>query len=419
MYWMLLLSPTYSNARLIDRSVRIVLLPDKEILTMFAANVLTYWLFAAGITGIIAFIYPYLIYPAVLKFLPKRAIYPGQAEKQTGSNCSLLFCAYNEAETLPEKIDNLRKIKELLPELTISVYSDGSEDDTDKLLDGAGNLLDVVKAEQRQGKAAGLRKLIGACDSEIIVLMDANTVVSPETFPRLLAYFEDEKIGAVTGRLSYINTDLAENGATASVGGAYWRLEEKIKELETRSGSMMGGDGALLAMRKDYYPTIPPNQSDDMTASLEVMFNGLRCVSASDVHSFERAVEKSDEEFARKRRVSCRSYTTHRTSKNRLQKLEFIDRFKWFSHRVMRWWGGVVLMVSLLLFQLAFFTIGLGFLFFAATVIGSVLVITLGRRKVPVISQVYEILRAIFATNIGMMESLLGRDYVMWKPANR
>jgi len=85
----------------------------------------------------------------------------------------------------------------------------------------------------------------------------------------------------------------------------------------------------------------------------------------------------------------------------------------------MRWWGGIVLMVSLLLFQLAFLTIGHGFLFFTVTVIGSVLVIGLGRLKVPVISQIYEILRAIFATNIGMMESLLGRDYVMWKPANR
>ncbi len=298
------------------------------------------------------------------------------------------------------------------------MYSDSSDDGTDELLAEASDLLTAIKGTHRQGKSAGLRLMVDDCKSDIIVLMDANTLVSAETFPRLLAYFDDDSIGAVTGRLSYINAGFNDNGATASVGGAYWRLEETIKALETRSGSMMGADGALLAMRRANYPMIPPNQSDDMTASLEVMFDGLRCISAPDVHSFERAVENSDEEFARKRRVSCRSYTTHLASKKRLRRLGLLDRFKWFSHRVMRWWSGVVLVASLLLFQGAFFSIGYGLHFTVTLAVVAVLLVILGRSGFPVVSQVYEILRAITATTFGMAEALAGRRYVTWQPAS-
>jgi hypothetical protein len=40
-----------------------------------------------------------------------------------------------------------------------------------------------------------------------------------------------------------------------------------------------------------------------------------------------------------------------------------------------------------------------------------------GRHGVPVVSSVYEILLAVTATAIGVVESLSGRKYQIWTPA--
>jgi len=370
--------------------------------------------FACAATTI-AVIYPYLLYPILLRFLPKRGIRIGSPPNSPPS-CALLFCAYNEEKSLPGKIENLRAIKAKMPALRIAVYSDASSDASNELLSQAADLLTLDVGEQRIGKSLGMRRLIQSIDAEIVLLTDANVLIDADTLPKMLHYFDDPEVGAVAGKLIYTNADDDAN-AVAHVGGLYWRLEEHIKALESASGSMMGADGSLFAIRRECYPDVPPELSDDMSVSMSVMFSGLRCVSAPEVYAYENCVTKSDEEFTRKRRVSCGSYSTHRYFRKELRQLPLINRFKWFSHRVVRWWGGPLLVLSVLLFisagAIAGYPIGS-----VAFVVGAfALTFILGRFGVSPFSAVYEILRAMAATTIGVFEALLGKTYLTWSPA--
>ena len=114
-------------------------------------------------------VYPYLIYPLVLRRLRPRPVTKGPVNV----TASLLFCAFNEAEGLPAKIANLRTLKRLRPDLQILAYDDGSTDATLGLLDAASDVLTVVHGPGRTGKAAGMKLLVKRATGDILIFTDA------------------------------------------------------------------------------------------------------------------------------------------------------------------------------------------------------------------------------------------------------
>src|SRR3546814_10328028 len=87
-----------------------------------------------------------------------------------------------------------------------------------------------------------MHTLVQAAEGDIVVFTDANVMVDPAALAALRRSFADPTVGCVCGQLVYTNP---EEGATAAVGSFYWRLEERIKALESRSGSTMGADGSI------------------------------------------------------------------------------------------------------------------------------------------------------------------------------
>jgi cellulose synthase/poly-beta-1,6-N-acetylglucosamine synthase-like glycosyltransferase len=370
---------------------------------------------ALAVTCGLLFVYPYAIYALLLRLLPT---YVGTArEKRTGEerplDAALLFCAYNEEAALPSKIENVRLLKAEVPSLRVLAYSDCSSDGTNELLAGARDVLEPVLGEYRVGKVAGLQKLVERTDADILVLTDANVIIEPGSLPRLLEYFEDPEIGCVAGTLVYVEGAAASGSSTARVGGLYWRLEEHIKQLESRSGSTMGADGSFYARRRRGFPRVPSDLVDDMAISFAVLFDGLRCVSAPDARAYETSVADSDEEFRRKRRIGCGSYSTYRFMRGRIAHLQPIDRFKFVSHKLIRWWGAAFLTLSVSFSLAAFASV----LTVAMFVVGALVVVLLGRLGAPLIGSLYEIVLAVVATGIGLVESLFGRRYALWTPA--
>lgn len=363
------------------------------------------------------FLYPYAIYPFVLRLLPKKPYSPEFGIQAHDLSIALVFCAYNEAEVLPKKIDNIRVLKRGWPELQVYAYSDCSSDSTNELLLGASDLLTPVIGETRVGKANGMGKLVSMTDADIVVFTDANVIMDPKSMERLCRYFQDPSIGTVAGTLIYEHDDYDQCSMTAKVGGVYWRLEEYIKKLESNTGSTTGADGSLFARRREGYPDVPPHLLDDLTASISVMFDGLRCVSAPDVFAYERSVSVPSEEFRRKRRIACRGFNTYRYLYPKIKTLSFLDKFKFFSHKVMRWWGVVYLSGAFVCVLTGGWTAGYPLLTLAIVGTGMSLLWALGAMGLPMFSTLREILQAIIATGIGVVESLAGRTYQTWTPA--
>jgi cellulose synthase/poly-beta-1,6-N-acetylglucosamine synthase-like glycosyltransferase len=363
-----------------------------------------------------ALIYPYLLYPAMLLFIRKQPFRPNSDDSAANPTVAFLFCAYNEELALPAKINNISDIKALWPDIEVRAYTDCCTDNSVALLRQAEDVVIVHEGLIRTGKVEGMRRLVGATKAEILIFTDANVIVEPESIGRLVAYFADPDIGMVAGTLHYTNPD---DSASARTNSAYWRLEELIKRLESETGSTMGADGSLFSMRSSSYPVIPAELIDDMIASMNPLFDGYRIVSAPDVHAFETAVISSREEFKRKRRIACGAFNTHRYLWPRLRTMSLLNRFKYFSHKYLRWFSAVFL-VLWAVFAIAAIA-SLGHVQVAVVAAGSGLAaLLIGRQfDVPIVSPLTEVVLGMLATGLGVLEAITGRSYQTWTPPAR
>ena len=87
-------------------------------------------------------IYPYLLYPQLLKFLPDRPVARDQAHR---CSATLVFCAYNEGPIMAEKLRNIEVLKRRHPDLEVLAFDDGSSDDTYTQMAARPELLTVVR----------------------------------------------------------------------------------------------------------------------------------------------------------------------------------------------------------------------------------------------------------------------------------
>jgi len=373
-------------------------------------------LLCLSVLSFLALIYPYLLYPAILRLFKKQPYRPSADGPLPDSRVALLFCAYNEESALPAKIKNIRDIKKLAPAIEVRAYTDCCTDASVAMLRTANDVVTLHEGTARTGKVEGMRQLVEATDADILIFTDANVMVEPESIPRLIAYFTKPDIGAVAGTLHYTNP---HDSASAQTNSAYWRLEETIKRLESETGSTMGADGSLFATRRSTYPAIPPHLIDDMIASMSPLFSGLRTVSAPDVHAFETAVIKSSEEFRRKRRIACGAFSTHRFLLPQLRTLSLMNKFKYYSHKYLRWMSAVFLILSVVFGAAALAALGHLQLAAALLPIGLLLLLIGRRYSIPLLSPATEIVMGILATGVGVFEAIAGRNYRTWAPPAR
>jgi cellulose synthase/poly-beta-1,6-N-acetylglucosamine synthase-like glycosyltransferase len=357
-------------------------------------------------------VYPFAVYPVILRALPEKRVATGAPDDVLHS-VTLLFCAYNEAGSLPDKIANLRDLKERYPSLEVLAFDDGSTDGTGALLAAATDILTVVTGPGRSGKAKGMKTLVARATGDILVFTDANVTLDKGALGRLLSYYSDPRIGGVLGSLLYHGADAS---ASANVGGLYWRIEEKLKKLESRCGNVMGADGSIFSVRRSLYPDFPDNVLDDLTVSMSVVFSGMRLVKAEDVIAHESMVAVREEELRRKVRIAARSWITHRYLRPGLRAMSRLDRFKYASRKLVRWFGAVwMLGAGISAFALA---ASWGFEWLAGLFVACLAVAAWGMvRRRGVFASLFDIALAYFATLQGIMLAIAGRDFTTWAPA--
>ncbi len=358
---------------------------------------------------LLLFAYPYAIYPFLVRRLPRKPV----NKLPINFSMSLLFCAYNEAQSLPAKIQNLTNLKERYESLEILVFDDGSTDGTTELLNAASEILTVVQGEGRSGKACGMKQLARMAKGDILIFSDANVLLAEDGPEKLLPYYGDSDVGGVCGSLVY---SAEEGAATAEVGSIYWRLDEKLKSLESDTGSVMGADGSIFSIRRDLYPDFPDSVLDDFTVSMHVVFAGQRLVKAPDVLAFENSVSDRYDELRRKIRIGARSYHTHLHLAPKLSAMSGIDRFKYVSRKYLRWFGGTSLTLSFIFAIAAIYAVA-PMLALAATLVSVSLALLLSVAGSGTAAKVGDAILAVFATQYGVFKGMSGQTVSTWAPA--
>ena len=357
------------------------------------------------------FILPYVIYPVLLRLLPEVKV--RQDHQGVSFSYSLLFCAYNEENSLPAKLENIASLKKKHPDLEVLVFDDGSSDETLKLLKASHCIDVIIEGSGRSGKAAGMKQLAKAAAGQILLFTDANVILDLSAIEALGKYYSDDQIGGVCGTLHYVGEN---NSMTAEMNGQYWRLEEKIKVLESRSGNVMGADGSLFSVRKCLYPDFPDSVLDDFTVSMSVVFSGYRLLQAQDFTAYERLVQSSAEEWERKIRIATRAFYTHMKFGAKIRQMRLIDRWKYFCRKYVRWNGGISFMIALSSAVLlipyvsiwTFISASASYIALALLALASFIVI--GWKCRPLIS-------AVLATQIGVFRARRGLTVQTWTPA--
>jgi cellulose synthase/poly-beta-1,6-N-acetylglucosamine synthase-like glycosyltransferase len=364
---------------------------------------------------LIATIYPYVLYPLILRTLPEKPILRDDDIPENGCDFALVFCAYNEAKAIPDKLQNLWELRAEYPELELLAYDDCSSDGTAELIENSGLDIKLVRGE-RTGKAHGMKSLASLTQREFIVFTDANVELDPDALRQLRAIYADQSVGGVCGQLLYVD---AGASAVAMTGGTYWKLEEMIKSLESRSGNVMGADGSVFSIRRSLYPSFPDSVLDDLTVSMSVIFQARRLIKDPRVIGRERIVASRPDDFSRRVRIATRAFHTHLWFKPQIRRLSAGDRWRYWSHRYLRWHGAAFIATGYLC-VLAALAISSNWAAVATVGVASFTLYLAGSRtQHGPISAIVHITASILITGIGVTKARRGGTMTTWQPPTR
>ena len=374
------------------------------------------WLYAVALLGASA---PLVIYPLTLVLL-SNLFRKTHAIGDALPTVTLVISAFNEANVIEAKLDNALSLDYPRELLEVMVISDSSDDATDeKVRLYADRGVKLYRQTVRGGKSRALTAFVPRATGTILVFSDANSMYESNAIRRLVRHFSDSTIGYVVGHQRFYRQD---GSAVADSEGLYWDLEVRLKEWESSLSSVVGGDGAIYAIRAPLFKALEDSDINDFLNPLQIVARGYRGVFDREAFCYEHSARSFAGEFRRKSRIVNRSLQAV------LKVPQVLNPFRvgWFAyqlftHKVLRWFMPYFLMALLLtsvaltivqpfwLYTITSF--GFAFLFLAALL-----------RAFPATSELRFVYLAYFfllgnaAALLGTWRLLRGQRVVVWAP---
>ncbi len=358
--------------------------------------------------------YPLLVY--VMSLLFPKAVKHAEIEPSV----TVLITAFNEEDSIRQKLENTLQIAYPADKLEILVASDGSTDRTDAIVaEFASRGVKLFRQEGRVGKTTTQNNAVERATGEIILFSDATTAYREDVFQHLLPAFADESVGCVAGRLIYVDEDSTTVGRGAK---SYWGYETFIKIAESRACSLIGASGCLYAVRKSAYQPMYPEACSDFLICTNIYRKGLRSVFAPDAVCFEQTNARASDEMKMRVRVIAQTFTDLWRNRDMLNPLKSgFFAIELISHKVLRYAVPFVLLAllvaSIALAASSTFYATLLFahvLFYFMAAIGWILE-RAGKRLFILAMPLYFVL-ANLASVMAFYKFLKGETYTRWEP---
>jgi biofilm PGA synthesis N-glycosyltransferase PgaC len=309
-----------------------------------------FWL-AAALVG-----YSYLGYPAWLWLRSRWSPRPVRRSSGQGSNQSsgqsssqdsavpavtAVMVVRNEEAAIARKLENLLMLDYPQAKLDLVVISDGSRDRTPAILaDYARDsrvrtrLRTLIKPAS-EGKAAGLNEAIKLATGDVLLFTDARQQIESNALRLLIENFADPDVGAASGELMLGDPTSGETGKGM---GLYWRIEKKIRELESASGSVVGATGAIYCARRTLLDrSLLPESTilDDVLLPMQIVRKGSRVIFDARARAWDSPDLGEGREFSRKVRTLSGNYQLLQLAPWLLSSENPI-RFEFITHKLSR-----------------------------------------------------------------------------------
>ena len=373
-------------------------------------------------------VYTYFIFPISIIFLARKKSLNNKFYKQEDEipSVSILIAAYNEQEVIKEKVMSI--INSNLPssKIEIIIGSDCSTDNTNEIISELAknySFLNVKIFTERSGKSAVVNKLVKEAKNEIIILTDANIIFSKNTIQSLIRHFRDSEIGLVDSNM--VNVGIKKSGISLQEK-TYISSEVKFKHAESKLwGMLMGPFGGCFAIRKSLFIPIPENfMVDDFFVCMNILKNGNLAINDLDAVVYEDVSNQISEEFRRKRRISMGNFINLFHFKKLLLKPFTKLGFIFLSHKVIRWFGPILLILVLasnflLISDSIFYKIA----FFLQLILFIFPFIDLLLRKIGIHVLILRFITHFYSMNLalfmGMIDYLTVNKKGVWEPTKR
>jgi len=124
---------------------------------------------------------------------------------------TVIIPAYNEGAMVEGSIESTAQAEYPRDRLEILVVDDGSTDDTWSHIERAAarhpGLVTALRLERNQGKRAALAAGFRRARGTVLVTVDSDSVIEPQTLLAMAGPFRSPRIGAVAGKVAVYNRD--------------------------------------------------------------------------------------------------------------------------------------------------------------------------------------------------------------------
>ncbi|MGD8190080.1 DUF2062 domain-containing protein [Brevibacillus ginsengisoli] len=186
---------------------------------------------------------------------------------------SVVIAAYNEESVINKTIQSILKSK--YPDFEVIVVDDGSKDSTAEVVREMWGNHPQVRLIQKEngGKSSAVNQGFMEAKGEIVVALDADTLISPDAIRLLARHFSNPRVAAVSGnvRVGNIRNLLTQ-----------WQHIEYVTgfNLERRAFSQLNCitvvPGAIGAWRKDVVASVGYFQEDTLAEDTDITLTLLR-----------------------------------------------------------------------------------------------------------------------------------------------
>lgn len=295
---------------------------------------LFFWIF------LFILIYTYAGYAIVLYLLHGIKRVFDNSEKENDASYEPEVClfvtAYNEKDYIRQKVENSFQLDYPRDKVQYLWITDGSDDGTPELLN-AYEKLEVHHSPERRGKMHAMNRGMHFVKAPIVIFSDTNTILNKSAIREIVKQFSNPKVGCVAGEKRIV--EHRADAAAAAGEGIYWKLESKVKKMDSELNSAVGAVGELFAIRRELFEEVETDTIlDDFIISLRIAQKGYKIAYTPNAYAEETASLNVKEELKRKIRITAGGIQTMIRLKELLNPFKYrMLTFQYISHKVLRW----------------------------------------------------------------------------------